>query len=241
MLQETQIDSALPSVESIEEVLKIVDEATREKRPLLKTTTFEQKMERMQRWLFAGTAYAAILMLTLAALGLIAQLPVLRESILAAAATSQIFGLLMLIVGIVGALPFLWTLRKSVYNPFLDMVRISSAHDLAIITKLLNCQDMPLQYVLMQYKQERNGYERRTGMINGSIEKIGVFPALAALALLISNLLKVDWIRPWVSYAGLLLLVFMLLSMTAAHMLYKMDRVIAMLEFVLQMKKMTAR
>ena len=96
------------------------------------------------------------------------------------------------------------------------------------------CSQHAVQYVLAYHRYERMGYEKRTGMLSGAIDKVGIIPALAGLLLLILNLIKFPAIAGWAGFIGPLLLAFYFLAMASAVMTQRMDRVISLLEYSIQ-------
>lgn len=225
------------SNEAIQQVMVIVTKATLAKRPLLPSTTLELRLERIQRWFLSHAVHAAIVMFVTALLAVYSKSRPLFDTMLVLSVIAPLLMLPMFAALIVSGSLFFMQMRKTPYNPFLSLVRLSACQDLAYANELAGCQKEALQYVLVHYKQERNGYERRSGMLAGAIDKVGIFPALAGLVLLVANLLKVPGATQWGTFFGPLLLAFYFLSMASCHMTQKMDRVIALLEFSVQAKK----
>lgn len=230
-------DVAVPGNEAIKQVIRIVTKATTEKRPMLPASPLERRLESLQQWFLSHAVHAAIVMFATAILAVYSKSRPLTDTTLALAVISQVLVIAMFVAGIVSGTLFLLYVRKSPYGPFLTLVQSSAEHDLAHVTELSKCSKEAVQYMLVHYRQERNAYERRSGMLAGSIDRIGIFPALAGLVLLVSNLLKVPGSTAWGSFFGPILLAFYFLSLAAVQMTQKMDRVIALLEFSIQVRK----
>jgi hypothetical protein len=139
-------------------------------------------------------------------------------------------------ISLVG-ISFLWRLATNPYALFLQHVDLVSQFDHPSVDALNQCRKNALQYVLTHYKYQRLGYERRAGMIAGAIEKVGLLPALAGLIILLSNLSKAGVTIGLSDFIGPVLLSFYGIGVLSAHMTHRMDRVIALLEYSLQLKK----
>ncbi|GAB3420186.1 hypothetical protein NX774_17335 [Massilia agilis] len=230
-------DSAIPSDEAIQQVIAIITKATTAKRPMFPLSPWEQRLASLERRFLAHAVHASMVMVFTAALAVYFDSRPLTDTTLVLGILSQLLVIVMSVVGIVSSAPFLFQTIRSPYGQFMDLVRLSAQHDLAFVSELSKCSKEAMQYVLVQYRQARNGYERRSGMLGGAIDKVGIFPALAGLVLLVSNLLKVPGSTSWASFFAPLLLAFYFQSIGAAQMTLKMDRIVALLEFAIQAKK----
>jgi hypothetical protein len=227
----------IPTDQEIQEVMDVVTEATVAKRPLLPQTIYERRANAVGQWFFSHSMHASLLMFATAILAFYLKSVPLIDTSIALAAISNVlfFGVLCAII--LGSIPFLWYVFRSPYGPFLALVKSSAYFDLKFVCALDDCSVEAVRYVLVQYRQQRNVSERRAGMVAGAIDKVGIFPALAALVILLTNLLKAPGTVPWASIFGPLLLAFNFLSIAACEMLQKMDRVIALLEFDIERRK----
>jgi hypothetical protein len=232
-----QQNATPPREMAIRQVLEIAGRAIIAKRPKLPESHFERRMFALQQKMMAHAILPAALMCVTALLAIGFKSRPLLDTMLVFAIVCELAIIAMMGFSIVGGTPFLWRLRKAPYNPFLTFVRLSSEQELPFVDELARCQKEAVQYVLAQYKQERNAYERRAGMIAGAIDKVGIFPAIAGLVITVSNLSKVSDTTAWGSFFGPLLLAFYVLGLTSVHMTQKMDRVIALLEFSIQTRK----
>lgn len=227
----------LPSEPAIRQVLAIVARATTAKRPRLPESAFERRLDALQQQLMKHAIFPAVLLCATALLAIWSGSRPLVGTSLVFAIICELSVMTLMALSIVGGTPFLWRLRKAPYHPFLTSVQLSCVHDLPFVAELNGCEEEAVQYVLAQYKQERNGYERRAGMIAGAIDKVGIFPAIAALIITVSNLSKLPGTTAWGGFFGPLLVVFYVLALTSVQMTQRMDRVIALLEFSLQSRK----
>jgi hypothetical protein len=143
----------------------------------------------------------------------------------------------MMLAAIASGALFARDLVRSPYTFLLSLVQQTLHRNLKYVERLATCNRLAVQYVLAYYKHERNGYEKRAGMIGGAIDKVGIFPALAGLVLLIWNLLKVPGAPGWATFFGPLIFSFYMLSIATSAMTQKMDEVIALLEFSVTSRK----
>ena len=227
----------VPREQSLRQVLEIVAKSTKAKRSSLPESTFERRWSAIQRWLMEQAIPPGIVMSITALLALWFKSRPLLDTMLVLAIICELLAIGMMCSSIVGGTPFLWRLRKAPYAPFLTLVELSTEKDLPIIDELSRCSKEAIQYVLVQYKLERNAFERRTGMLAGTIDKVGIFPALAGLVITVSNLVKASDSTGWGSFFGPLLLILYVQALSAVQMTQKMDKVIALLDFSIQMRK----
>lgn len=92
-----------------------------------------------------------------------------------------------------------------------------------------------VKYVLAYYRNERQAMEKRGASLSGAVDRIGLFPAIGAVALLYYGLLKIaEGSEVGVMLSQLLvsvIAVFHLFNFVVMPMYQKMDRIIAMLEY----------
>jgi hypothetical protein len=227
----------MPSATDIQMVITIVTDATNAKRPSLATSPVERRLEIMQQWFLSHAIHAAVVMLVTAGLAVYTKSRPLADTTLALVLISQFLVIAMLIPMIVSGTIFLLRIRRAPYDPFFQLVQSSAHLDLARADALAKCPKQAVQYVLAYFKYERNGYEKRAGLLVGAIDKVGIMPALAGLVLLVSNLGRVPGATGWAGIFGPLLLAFYFMALASAGMTQKMDRVIALLEYSVQSRK----
>lgn len=230
-------DGFVPSITEINAVMAVVAEATKAKRPLPSASPLEQRLERIRLWLASHAKYASVVMIGTACLALYTKSQPLKEATLALGILAQLLNAAMITAMIVSGSFYLFSVFRSPYTWFIESVHTALRFDLIHVEALARCQQDAVRYVLGQYKNQRNGYERRAGMLAGSVDKIGIFPALAGLVLLVWNLLKVPGAPAWGSFFGPILLAFYFMSIASAVMTQKMDNVIVLLEYSLQSRR----
>jgi len=227
----------IPSASDIEAVMAIVTDATTASELLLPASPIELSLDRLRRWFLAHAARVAMVMLGVAGLALYSKSQPLANTTLTLGIIAQLLALAMMITTIVGGIIFANGLRKNPYGMVLERVRALAYRERAHIDGFAKCSPYALRYVLLCYRHERNGYEKRGGMIAGAIDKIGIFPALAALVLLVWNLLNIPGAVGWAAFFGPLLFAFYWMALASAALTQKMDRVIALLEYGVQSSK----
>jgi len=200
-------------------------------------TRTEQRLDAFNKEIMSHAMLGFVTMIVMALLAFYVKSQPLRSATLALAIIVQLFGLALLGVVTVGGFLFMWQLRKSPFGPFFSLVKAYSDMDIAFVHRLGACDKSAVQYVLTYYKYERANFEKRGSMIAGSIERIGLFPAMAALIVLVASLAKVSEVATWAVMFGPLLFAFYVMLVASFPMTQKMDRVIALLEFSVQSRK----
>ncbi len=93
--------------------------------------------------------------------------------------------------------------------------------------------------VLLELKSEKQSFSNRVSLVIGAIDKIGLFPGILALIISLANFnsMEQDWVLA-VAYA----MPFLYLFGVYAHLLInRINRYIAIIEYVLQCKKPLTR
>jgi hypothetical protein len=150
-------------------------------------------------------------------------------SVLIVALLAEVTGLLILLSEIITDMPFVNQFRKRPYAAFLRSVHSTATFHLQFLHELAGCEKQAVQYVLRHYQLHRVAMERRASLLSGSIDKIGMFPALAAVVLLWLSLSKAPF-GNWLSILVPIIFLFHLLNILAFALQQRMDRVIALLE-----------
>ena len=218
----------------LDKVFDIVIEVTLMPLPRLPATLIALQLERITRTLVSYSFPGLVIMFALAALTLATRSHPLAYTTLTIGVLLQIVAAGIFGIGILSGVIYLRKVRRSPYAPFLKHVANSFTFDLQFVNKLSLCELNAVRYVLSYYKLERATFERRVCLASGSIERVGLFPAIAALAVLGASLAKLPGVSDWVLSLIPVILAFYFLNLAAYGMLQKKDRVIAMLEFVVQ-------
>lgn len=215
----------------IREVFEIISEVTSANRPTIPGTAMERRLEKLGEWVISHAMLGLLTMLLLAALAYYVRSEPLVATVISVGTLSMIFALSFFAVLILSAIPLILKIKKAPFSQFLSLVESSYTFDLQYARRLAQCDKRAVQYVLAYYKYERNGFEKRGSVLSGSIEKIGIFPALGALAILAVALSKITFASQWIQMIPPLILAFYFLNFGMFGMLQKKDRVITLLEY----------
>lgn len=219
------------SEREIQAVFDIVAEATIAKPPAKEETNLERRLNSLNSWLMKNAFLGFITMLVLTGILYVTRSNPLIHAIQAIGIIVSFFGVIMQLVIIASCIPFFLEIKNSPYAPFLRLVKASSEFDLKFVNRLALCDEAAVRYVLAYYKHERTCMEKRGSLLSGSIEKIGLFPALATLAVLAASIDKIPNVSRWTEMLVPLILAFYFLNLTVFGMLQRKDRVITLLEF----------
>lgn len=215
----------------VAEVMRIVEEAT-----LCRRT--ERPKHRIWRWLDPITQgvrdhglIGFVTMLLMAALGLLfGSRPLLDTSVTIGLLTSCL-GLLLLFLIVVAMIPSMLSIAKEPRAIFMGVVKEYAELNLKYVNQLTKCDALAVRYVLLHYRAERVAFERRCAIFAGSLDKIGIFPALAAFVGLAFAILKAP--NNMIQQLVYLVPAFYIISFAAYMQFQELDRVIAQLEFSL--------
>lgn len=160
---------------------------------------------------------------------------------LIAAVLAEICALLHVASEVVAEIPFFSGMVKRPHDPFLKMLRITTAIDLPSLRELGTCEPSAIHYVHRQCQYHRMGLERRGGAFSGSIDKIGIFPAVAALALLWGKFSEVpspfgEW-GPALTMLVPIIFIFHVMNLFSLGLQMRQDRVIGLLDACIASRK----
>jgi hypothetical protein len=101
--------------------------------------------------------------------------------------------------------------------------------DLPLVNRLLACDRDAMEFVLVQYRHERVAFEKRGSLFAGQIEKVGLFPALAAFAVIATTM----WhnANVWIKVILAVVPFFYFMNFLGYGLGQEMDRTIALLEY----------
>lgn len=221
------------SLSAIQEVFAVASKMTTTKRPRLPETALGRRLAQLSELVMTHAMLGFLTMIVIAALAYYSQSSPLLNTMASVGILSILCILTFFVLTILSAVPLLAKIRKAPYSPIFDLIELSINFDLQDVHRLTRCDKAAVQYVLMQYKYERNGLEKRGGILSGALDKVGLFPALGALALLSTGLSNVGFGGSWIQMLAPLILAFHFLNLATFGMLQKMDKVIALLEYSL--------
>jgi hypothetical protein len=211
-----------------------------EVRDILKELTVRKRPERSQsRWMFRIESAAKLVRmlalvglaecLILAFMSLIFKSYPLAQTVSAMALLVTLLATAMLMSPVVLSVPFLQTLYRTPFEPLFEALDDALSLDLRLVHELTVCDREAVEYTLIQYRHQRQSFEKRGAMLAGSLDKIGFFPALVAFAMLIVP----AWahLDAWVRGFALLVPAFHFLNLLSYGLIQEMDRAIALLEY----------
>jgi hypothetical protein len=228
-------DTSVLSTADLRSTLEIVGTLTRRKLPERNRTRAERLIDKWQNWLAVHAALAFFVTLALAATFFVVRSTALAQTTFILAIAVQIMGVLMNGLVILGGVASLYELQR---DPFKHVMRIScesTFSDHIPLTQLVNTPTLITQLILVQYRLQRDSLEWRTAVLSGGLDKIGIFPALATFAVTAASIAKMA--NPWLN--GLIFLVpaFYILNISAQSVKQEMNRVIALLEAAIALRK----
>lgn len=135
-------------------------------------------------------------------------------------------------VGIGAAFPFFNRIRKEPYAPMLWSIKAATVADSSELSKLMECRRDVVALYLLQYKHEREAFERRGAMIAGALDKVGFFPAIAAFVGVATSL----WAHSEMFVRVLVVVVpaFYLMNFATYQIVQEMTRTVALLEYAVK-------
>jgi hypothetical protein len=232
----------LLSLEDLEKVFIIVEKATGTSVPIQSEEPighFQQFAKRLAKHKNKLGWTAAFLLVLLGIVALSRKLipdEIFFPLALGLAVMAEVLGIGIVLVEILVELPFFNRLRKKPFFSLLNMLRAAVTVDLPFLQELTQCNKHAVQYVLKYYQLQRLGLEKRGAVLSGSIDKIGLFPAIAAVLLLWSSLSTSPY-STWSSILVPIIMCFHLLNLWSFGLQQRMDRVIALLEVSVAQRK----
>lgn len=161
---------------------------------------------------------------------------VLLPATLVSVALAVLFSWIPMGLDIVADLPWLHRSFKQPYPVLMQRVRVTAHMDLQFLEELRACDRQAVVYVLRHYQHRRAALEKRSSALSGSIDKIGLFPATAGVALLWGNL-AASPIGNWFSMLPPLIFIFHLFGLWCLELQERMDRIIALMDLRLTLHK----
>ncbi|GJG98554.1 hypothetical protein [Cupriavidus pauculus] len=218
--------------EDIAEVWEIVQQMTKRKVDKPKPSVWIQKLDQVilvtqESWV-AG--YVVLLLIT-ALLWLLPSWP-LGATALAIVALVTLLIQAMLVLVIIRGTPSVVSYVKRPTETILELVDQASRADLSATNRLARCEREAIEYVLAQFLHQRLAFEARGSMLGGQLEKVGMFPALAASAGGAIVLFNSSY--PWLRGLIFVVLAMYFLKFFSYGVTQEMDRVIALLKYSLE-------
>ncbi|HEY0061473.1 MAG TPA: hypothetical protein VGC21_05090 [Telluria sp.] len=223
--------------EMIGAVFDIVTEATLAKVTLPQSSLPDRPLRRLAKWIeakgklvFTGVLIAETVMLISAAAAYFTRNPVLLTVSKVSSAVAILLWFAYMVMVIIVGFPTVIDVVRAPYQPLLASVRHALEYDRQYYDRLKLLDIKALKHVLAYYKNERVLMERRGALLSGSIDRIGLFPAFGAVALLYLGLQNIVGDNGWAEILVPIIAIFHFMNFLAFGMYQKVDRIITMLE-----------
>lgn len=220
--------------QEVNSVFAVVTNATTAKRPKAPLTSIEQKLDRLSAEVSRYALSGFFIMLILTGVAYYFRSSPLANTIVWIGILLILLGylinILVILQNVVVALGFI----KNRHSSFLSQVRTAYSFDLQYVNQLSQFDKRAIQYVLTYYKHMRDNFKCRAGLVVGSLERVGIFPALGALMVLALTLSKSTFLAEFALMIPTSILALYCLSLFAYAGLERKERVIALLEFCIQ-------
>lgn len=147
---------------------------------------------------------------------------------------------------VMGVILYRHSLVKVFSAPFTNLLECNVKEILEIdaqfLPRLAALSRGTLRLGALELKSERSSFEKRTYMVTGALEKVGIFPGALALFVGISALIKalnevgVTARMDWVFAVAVANIFFFIMCVFVQMMLVKYDRIIALTELAIEEK-----
>jgi len=137
----------------------------------------------------------------------------------------------------------IWAKKKMFHDPvgfFLDVPMKLAAMDFTGVNMLYKYEPEALKYALVQLKAARAGLEKRTNLLAGAIDKLGIvgmIPGVLAYVKIINTELSSNFPAVWVQTLAYATPIWYLGGLIAHSSMITLDRFIMLIEMVIENKK----
>lgn len=225
----------MPQREKLDALFRLLQEMTLCVRKAA-TDTFTRWMERIERTLmiaFITTMTAFVVVVVWYRLESNEPFHGVREPINAIYLIGMLWAVLYLLTAIIYIASMLWRHRHERFAAILRPLEKDLARDVDFLTRLKDFDKPTLTYGLVQYRHHYVASDGRVAMLAGDIRKIGLFPALMAVAVAAAALLKETGSNPFLWAPLVLACCFYLVSVIVVGQRERASQVIALLEFAI--------
>src|SRR5690348_404096 len=198
--------------------------------------TFTRWMERIEKTLmiaFITTMTAFVIVVVWYRLASGESFHGVRGSINAIYLISTLWAALYLLTAIIYIASMLWRHRHERFAAILRPLEKDLAGDVDFLAQLRDFDKPTLTYGLVQYRHHYLASDGRVAMLAGDIRKIGLFPALMAVAVAAAALLKESGSNPFLWAPLVLACCFYLVSVIVVGQRERASQVIALLEYAI--------
>jgi hypothetical protein len=215
----------------VREIREIVEKLTTRPRPERVKTGIWRFFANAEKFAFVQALLGySVSIILLALVPMFPGAPLLGTG-LSIAILATLLGIAFLVLIPVNGLPLLNTLRKTPFAPLLSVIDAAMTLDLSLVNRLMARDRYAMEFVLVQYRHERLAFEKRGSLLAGPIEKVGLFPALAAFAVIATTM----WhnANVWIKVVLSVIPFFYFMNFWGYELRQEMDRTIALLEYSL--------
>lgn len=227
-------DPQIISKDKVISIFKILSEATKRSRPEIPKKRLEVLLLKAQKIAFIVGITSFSLLLLLAAASVWIKDSWVYWAALCISAVSYLCAVVLLLEPFVLGAPSVYRTMKNPFDGLLERMHEASVNEAKYINELLAFETIILEYAMTQYKAERSAFERRTAILVGTLEKVGIVPAMLAYFAVASTVLKDA--GQFVSIIVWTVPAFYCLAFFGGMLNLKMDRVIALLDCSIKLK-----
>lgn len=216
------------------EIREIVETLTTRPRPVPVKIGIWRRFANAEKLTFRHMFLGYCMSVILLALTLIFPADPLLKTGLLIAIVANLLGISFFVLVAVNGLPLINAQRKNPFAPLLSLIEDAIALDLPLFNRLMACDRYAMEFVLVQYRHERLAFETRGSLLAGQIEKVGLFPALVAFAVIATTM----WHNANFLVKVVLTVVpfFYFMKFLANLLGQEMDRTIALLEYSIALR-----
>ena len=218
----------------VREIREIVETITTRPRPKPVRVGIWRLSANAEQFTFMQMVFGYCTSVILLALALMFHGAPLLDTGLVITAVATCLGISFFVLVIVNGLPLVNTLRKTPFAPLLSVIDEAMTLDLPLVNRLVACDRDAMEFVLVQYRHERLALEKRGSLFAGQIEKVGLFPALAAFAVIATTMRHNA--NVWIKVILAVIPFFYFMNFLGYGLGQEMDRTIALLEYSLAMR-----
>jgi hypothetical protein len=213
----------------VREIREIVEKITTRPRPAPVKIGIWRLFANAEQFTFMQMVFGYCTSIILLALALMFHGAPLLDTAQVITVVATFLGISFFVLVMVNGLPLVSTLRKTPFAPLLSVIDEAMTLDLPLVNRLLACDRDAMEFVLVQYRHERVAFEKRGSLFAGQIEKVGLFPALAAFAVIATTM----WhnANVWIKVILAVVPFFYFMNFLGYGLGQEMDRTIALLEY----------
>jgi hypothetical protein len=224
----------LPKAE-IDAVFQVLSKATKRIRPEKRKKRIELVVEKIQKIAITCGLGSFLVLLLLAVISVWEKGGWVYWSAVGISIVTNLCAIGMLMEPIILGAPSVYRIMKNPFDDLLARMHEAAVSEAQYVEELSGYETVVLEYALTQYKAERSAFARRTEILAGALEKVGIFPAMLAYFAVASSVLKEA--GQFVTILVWTVPAFYCLAFAGGVLNLKMDRIIALLEYSIKLKR----